>query len=53
VEHFFACPVCAEPVDMRDLGIVFVHEGPRPHPKKKAPAGWSKPTAEIIKFPKK
>ena len=24
-EHFFACPVCAEPVDMRDLGIVFVH----------------------------
>jgi hypothetical protein len=51
-EHFFACPVCAEPVDMRDLAIVFAHEGPMPHPKAKAPPGWKRPTAEIVKFPK-
>lgn len=50
--HFFACPVCAEPVDMRDLGSVFSHEGPLPHPEAKAPLGWRRPTAEIVKFPK-
>ena len=50
-EHFFACPVCAEPVDIRDLSMVFAHEGPLPHPKEKAPPGWKRPTAEIVEFP--
>lgn len=50
-EDFFACPACAEPVDMRDLGTVLAHEGPLPHPKETAPPGWQRPAAEIIKFP--
>ena len=51
-EHFFACPVCAEPVDMRDLGTVFAHVGPLP-PKEKAPPGWERPTADIVRFRKR
>jgi hypothetical protein len=31
-EHFLQCPVCAGWVDMRDLGQVFEHAGPLPHP---------------------
>jgi hypothetical protein len=31
-EHFIRCPKCNGWVDMRDLGQVFEHEGPLPHP---------------------
>lgn len=31
-EHFFVCAECGGYVDMRDLGCVFDHEGPLPHP---------------------
>lgn len=31
-EHFFRCAACGGWVDMRDLGMVFDHEGPLPHP---------------------
>jgi hypothetical protein len=31
-EHFIQCPVCAGWIDMRDLGHVFEHAGPLPHP---------------------
>jgi hypothetical protein len=36
-EHFFKCDACGGMVDMRDLGIVFSHEGPLPHPKEDQP----------------
>jgi hypothetical protein len=45
IEHFFSCPLCSEPVDMRDFEIVFAHETPLPHPKEKSPPGWRRPTA--------
>ena len=31
-EHFIRCPACAGWSDCRDLGQVFQHEGPLPHP---------------------
>ena len=31
-EHFYQCKKCGAWVDMRDLGMVFDHEGPLPHP---------------------
>jgi len=31
-EHFYKCEACGGYVDMRDLGNVFEHEGPLPHP---------------------
>jgi hypothetical protein len=32
VEYSYRCPVCGGWVDCRDLGQVFDHEGPLPHP---------------------
>jgi hypothetical protein len=31
-EHFYRCAACGRWVDCRDLGQVFDHEGPLPHP---------------------
>jgi hypothetical protein len=31
-EHFIRCPACGGWLDCRDLGHVFEHEGPLPHP---------------------
>lgn len=31
-EHFMRCPTCGGWIDMRDLGQVFEHDGPLPHP---------------------
>lgn len=31
-EHFYQCKACGAWVDKRDLGMVFDHEGPLPHP---------------------
>jgi hypothetical protein len=31
-EHFIQCPACNGWIDCRDLGQVFEHEGPLPHP---------------------
>jgi Zn-finger nucleic acid-binding protein len=31
-EHFIRCPACRGWIDCRDLGQVFEHEGPLPHP---------------------
>jgi hypothetical protein len=31
-EHFIKCPKCEGWIDCRDLGQVFEHEGPLPHP---------------------
>ena len=31
-EHFLRCPACGGWIDCRDLGRVFEHEGPLPHP---------------------
>jgi hypothetical protein len=31
-EHFYQCALCGAWVDCRDLGMVFDHEGPLPHP---------------------
>jgi hypothetical protein len=31
-EYFYRCPVCGGWVDCRNLGQVFDHEGPLPHP---------------------
>ena len=30
--HFIECGVCGGIIDCRDLGMVFDHEGPMPHP---------------------
>ena len=35
-ERLYRCPVCGGWVDCRDLGKVFDHEGPLPHPAE----GW-------------
>lgn len=31
-EHFIKCEACGGWIDCRDLGSVFDHEGPLPHP---------------------
>jgi hypothetical protein len=31
-EHFIKCSDCGGWIDCRDLGSVFAHEGPLPHP---------------------
>jgi hypothetical protein len=31
-EHFWKCEACGGWIDCRDLGMVFEHEGPLPHP---------------------
>jgi hypothetical protein len=36
-EHFIQCPACGGWIDMRDLGQVFAHEGPLPHPSGEPP----------------
>ena len=37
VEHFVRCPACGGWIDCRDLGQVFEHEGPLPHPAEDRP----------------
>jgi len=36
-EHFIGCPACGGWIDCRDLGQVFEHEGPLPHPAQDQP----------------
>ena len=36
-EHFIRCPACDGWIDCRDLGQVFEHEGPLPHPAQDQP----------------
>ena len=36
-EHFIQCEACGGWIDMRDLGQVFEHEGPLPHPAQDVP----------------
>jgi hypothetical protein len=36
-EHFIRCPACNGWIDCRDLGQVFEHEGPLPHPAQDQP----------------
>lgn len=36
-EHYTQCTVCGGYFDMRDLGQVFEHEGPLPHPARDKP----------------
>ena len=36
-QHFIRCPACGGWVDCRDLGQVFEHEGPLPHPAQDQP----------------
>jgi hypothetical protein len=36
-EHFVTCPACGGWMDCRDLGQVFEHEGPLPHPAEDQP----------------
>jgi hypothetical protein len=36
-EHFIRCPSCGGWMDCRDLGQVFEHEGPLPHPAQDQP----------------
>jgi hypothetical protein len=36
-EHFYRCEACGGWVDRRDLGQVFDHEGPLPHPPQDRP----------------
>jgi hypothetical protein len=31
-DHFIKCESCGGMIDCRDLGAVFAHEGPLPHP---------------------
>ena len=35
--HFIRCPACRGWIDCRDLGQVFEHEGPLPHPAQDQP----------------
>jgi hypothetical protein len=35
-------------VDKRDLGIVFTHDGPLPHPKEKGPRGYNRDAIEEL-----
>lgn len=36
-EHFIRCGACGGLIDCRDLGQVFEHEGPLPHPSQDQP----------------
>jgi hypothetical protein len=36
-EHFIKCEACGGWIDCRDLGMVFSHEGPLPHPTEDKP----------------
>jgi hypothetical protein len=36
-EHFIRCPACGGLIDCRDLGQVFEHECPLPHPAQDQP----------------
>jgi hypothetical protein len=36
-EHFISCPACGGWIDCRDLGQVFEHDGPLPHPAQDQP----------------
>jgi hypothetical protein len=36
-EHFIKCAACGGWIDRRDLGQVFDHEGPLPHPAQDQP----------------
>ena len=36
-EHFIRCPACCGWIDCRDLGQVFEHEAPLPHPAQDRP----------------
>lgn len=36
-EHFIRCGACGGWIDCRDLGQVFKHEGPLPHPSQDQP----------------
>jgi hypothetical protein len=36
-EHFIRCPACGGRIDCRELGQVFEHEGPLPHPAQDQP----------------
>jgi hypothetical protein len=36
-EHFIKCGECGGWIDCRDLGAVFDHEGPSPHPNQDKP----------------
>jgi hypothetical protein len=36
-DHFIICAVCGGLIDCRDLGQVFEHEGPLPHPAQDQP----------------
>lgn len=36
-EHFIKCDACGGMIDCRDLGNVFDHEGPLPHPAQDQP----------------
>jgi hypothetical protein len=36
-EHFIRCPGCGGGIDCGDLGQVFEHEGPLPHPAQDQP----------------
>jgi hypothetical protein len=36
-EHFIKCATCGGWIDCRDLGQVFDHEGPLPHPTQDQP----------------
>jgi hypothetical protein len=36
-EHLILCPACDGWIDRRDLGQVFEHEGPLPHPAQDQP----------------
>jgi hypothetical protein len=36
-EHFIRCPACGGWIDCRDLGQVFEHEEPLPHPAQDQP----------------
>ena len=35
--HFIRCPACGGWIDCRDLGQLFEHEGPLPHPAEDQP----------------
>ena len=36
-DHFIKCEACGGMIDCRDLGQVFDHEGPLPHPAQDQP----------------